>query len=406
MVAAMPKQVSNQLSALSVRNKPAGLHADGQGLYLKVTDGSARSWVFRYTSPATGKRRDMAMGSAADLPLAEARRRAADLRRMVADGVDPLEHRAVKDTAAAEAAAPATTAPSFAEVAADYIKAHAPSWKSAKHRWQWENTLPQCAAAIWNRPVDTITRDDVLSLLLPIWHTKTETATRTRQRIELILDAAAARGLRTGENPARWKGGLSALLPAPSRVAKVEHHAALPWREAPALYAKLRENLSLSALALEWLILTATRAGETAGAQWSEIDLQSMVWTIGADRMKAGKVHRVPVTTRMLEILKALPRRGPGLFPGLGGRTAMHPESLRRCLQRDLGREDLSVHGWRSTFRDWAGDNSHAHELAELALAHAAGDAVVQAYRRGDALELRRPMMESWARYLASGKVS
>jgi integrase len=399
------EQGTNRLTALAVERAGPGTHSDGGNLLLQVDKGGSRGWVFRYQ--LNGRRRDMRIGPFPAHSLRDARRIAADLRAKVARGIDPLDERRAAEAAALEVAAaaePAPPAPPFAEIAADFIKAHAPSWKSAKHRWQWENTLPQCAAAIWNKPVDTITRDDVVALLLPIWSTKTETATRTRQRIELILDAAAARGLRTGENPARWKGGLSALLPAPSRVAKVEHHPALPWREAPALYSKLRENLSVSALALEWLILTATRASETAGARWDEIDETAMVWTIPAARMKAGKPQRVPIVPRMAEILKALPRRGPGVFPGLKARTTLHPESLRRCLQRDLGREDISVHGWRSTFRDWAGDNGQPHELAELALAHAAGDAVVTAYRRGDALDLRRPMMEAWCDFLNSKK--
>jgi integrase len=405
----MPKQVTNQLSALAVKNKPAGLHADGQGLYLKVIESGARSWVFRYTSPATNKRRDMAMGAAADLPLTEARRRASDLRRLVADGIDPLEHRTQQEAARAALVA-SQAAPTFASVASDYVRQHSAGWKSAKHTTVWLNSLTTHAAAIWNKPVDSITRADVLAVLSPIWTTKPETAGRLRQRIEAILDAATSRELRTGENPARWKGGLSALLSPTVKVkaannkgAPVEHHPAVPWKQAPAVYARLRESLSLSALALEWLILSATRASETAGALWAEIDVDAKVWTIPAARMKASRPHRVPLSTRMLEILTALPRRGPGLFPGLGGRTTMHPESLRRCLQRDLGREDLSVHGWRSTFRDWAGDNGHPFDLAELALAHAAGDAVVQSYRRGDALELRAPMMQAWCDYLTGG---
>lgn len=397
----MPKQIHNALNALAVKNKPAGLHADGGNLWLKVTDKGARSWVFRYTSPSTGKRRDMALGPIADLSLADARKRAADLRRMIDGGTDPLEHKAQQEVARVLVDAEGATAPTFSSVASEYIDAQRAAWKSAKHAQQWQNTLTTYCGPIMAMPVDRITRSDVLAILTPIWSTKAETASRIRQRIEVVLDAASARELRTGENPARWRGGLASLLPKASKVKVVEHHAALSWKSAPAFYAELRGHFSLSALALEWLILSATRASETAGALWAEIDTDARVWTIDAARMKAGKPHRVPLTPRMLEILKALPRRGPGLFPGLGGRTTMHAESLRRCLQRDLGREDLSVHGWRSTFRDWAGDNGHAHELAELALAHAAGDAVVQAYRRGDGLELRRPMMEQWAEFLA-----
>jgi integrase len=398
--------LTNKLTALAVKNAGPGLHADGGGLYLEVTDTGSKAWTFRFQ--LAGRRRLMRIGSARDITLAEARKRAGDLRRMVAEGVDPLEHRAQQDTARALAEAtvevPSTpTAPSFGSVANDYITQQAPGWRSAKHAQQWQNTLTTYCGPIWDKPVDTITRSDVLAVLSPVWSVKAETASRVRQRIELVLDAAAARDLRTGENPARWRGGLASLLPKTSKVKTVEHHAALGWKEAPKFYAELRQHFSLSALALEWLILTSTRAGETAGALWTEIDIDARVWTIGASRMKAGRPHRVPITTRMLEIIAALPRRGPGLFPGLGGRTTMHPESLRRCLQRDLGRVDLSVHGWRSTFRDWAADHGHPHELAELALAHAVGDAVVQAYRRGDALELRAPMMEQWARYLAGG---
>lgn len=399
----MPKQIRNALTPLAVKNKPAGVHADGGGLYLKVTDGGARSWLFRYTSPTTAKRRDMALGAVADLTLAEARRRAGELRRLIEDGADPLEQRAEQAERPAPVVAtdPDTAAAvTFGQVAADYIAQQAPAWKSAKHAQQWQNTLSTYCAPIMGKAVESITRADVLAILSPIWSTKAETAARVRQRIEVVLDAASARELRTGENPARWRGGLASLLPKSSKVKTVEHHAALSWKEAPGFYAELRQHFSLSALALEWLILTATRASETAGALWAEIDTDAKVWTIGAARMKAGRPHRIPLTPRLLEILRQLPRRGPGLFPGLGGRTTMHAESLRRCLQRDLGRADLSVHGWRSTFRDWAGDTGQPHELAELALAHAAGDAVVMAYRRGDGLELRRPMMEAWCDYL------
>lgn len=238
-------------------------------------------------------------------------------------------------------------------------------------------------------------------LLTPIWNSKRETAQRVRQRIEVVMARAIALNWHPGPNPAALADGLKVLLPQ-KREKAIEHHPALKWEQMPAFYAELRQHFSLSALALEWLVLTATRAGETAGALWAEIDLEAMVWTIGASRMKAGAEHRVPITPRMAEILRFLPRRGAGVFPGLARRDVMHPESLRRCLQRDLGKADLSVHGFRSSFRTWCRDTGQSREFAELQLAHEPGNAVEKAYARSsDALEKRRALMQQWARYLA-----
>jgi integrase len=251
-------------------------------------------------------------------------------------------------------------------------------------------------------PVADVATDHVLGVLRPIWATRTETATRLRERIEAVLDHAVTLKNRPADvpNPARWKGHLSNVLPRPKKITPVEHHAALPWKEAPAFFAKLRETLSAGSLALQWLILSATRANETAGAEWSEINLQAKTWTIPGSRTKTGKEHIVPITSRMMAILEMLPRRGTHLFPGNRGRASLNPESLRRALQRDMGRADLTVHGWRSTFRDWALENGHSREIAELSLAHTSGNAVEDAYRRGTALQLRAVLMQAWTDYL------
>lgn len=365
------------------------------GLRLQVTEGGKRSWQVRFTSPTTGKRREMGLGSFPAVSLALARQRAAEAREKVARGVDPIDEREEQDKAAA--------VPLFSEVAADYLKAHAPKWKTAKQAQVWLNSLTTHAAPIWNKRVDAITRDDVLNLLLPIWHTKPETGNRVRMRIADVLGAAIVRGLRPAPNPAAWGDeGLKRLLPSWKAVHTVEHHAALDWKQAPKLYKELRGRLHLSALALEWTLLTACRVGEAVGAEWKEIDLQAAVWTVPASRMKMAKPHRAPLTPRLLAILEALPRQNAFLFPG-GTAGHLNAESVRRCLQRDLGEPELTVHGLRSTFRQWAADSSYAFDLAEQQLAHQVGDETVRAYLRGDALEGRRPMMEAWAAFLASG---
>lgn len=391
-------------TTLQVQNAPEGTHPVDGGLLLQVTATGRRSWLVRYT--CRGKRREAGVGGFPAVSLKDARLKAAKIRAMAADGVDYVEQRRAEavaaDAPAADPAPAAPTAPTFADVAADYLKAHAPSWKTTKQSQVWLNSLTTHAAPIWNKPVDTITRDDVLNMLLPIWHTMPETGNRVRMRADDVLNAAIARGLRPGPSPAAWVNGLDALLPSWKQVHKVEHYAALDWKAAPGFYKRLRGTLSLSALCLEWVLLSACRVGEAAGAEWREIDTESKTWTIPAARAKSSRPHRVPLTPRMLVMLEALPRKNRCLFPG-GTDDHLNPESVRRCLQRDLGEPELTVHGFRSTFRDWAAAEGYPFDLAEQQLAHLVGDETVRAYYRGDALDRRAPMMAAWAAYLAGG---
>lgn len=395
----------NKLSAVDIPRKPPGNYGDGGGLFLQVAPSGARTWTFRFTSPTTGKRREMGLGGTAAVPLAKARKLAADARALLAQGADPIEHRDALE--AAKAPAPEAV-PTFAAVAAETIASRAASWKSDRQRQVWEASLLRYCVAIWNRPIDSITRSDVEAILRPIWTVKSETgetkvrelATRVRERMERVFGFAIARGWYARANPATWRDGLDALLT--TQNTKSERHPSLKWQEAALFMTELRSSLSTTRLALELLILTACRAGEVAGARWEEIDLPSRTWVIPAARMKAKRPHRVPLPARAVQLLEFLPRSGPGVFVGLRDRTTMHPESLRRCLQRDLGREDLSVHGWRRTFRTWCRDTGKSRELAELQLAHEIGSAVESAYTEGaDALEQRRELMEAWSAFLS-----
>jgi integrase len=388
-----------KLKALDVSRLPAGMHADGDGLYLQIGSAGARSWIWRYS--LSGRERYLGLGSAAAIPLKRARELAAEARRMRAEGVDPIEHRRQQRDAVRVRDAKAMT---FGQVAAQYITAHEGSWGNARHREQWRNTLAiYVLTVIGSLPVQAIDTALVLKVLQPVWATIPETANRIRGRIELILDYAVAHGYRaSGDNPARWRGHLSMILPKRSKVARVEHHAALPYAELPAFMADLRRRESTSSRALEFLILTAARAGEVRGATWQEIDLDAGLWTISGERMKTGKPHRVPLSDRMLDILRDMSTRRENsfLFPGLRG--PLSTMALGAML-KVMRRTDITVHGFRSSFRDWAGDRTaFARDVVEAALAHAIENRVEAAYRRGDALEKRRRLMESWAAYCAS----
>jgi len=307
-----------KLTALAVKRLvEPGRHGDGDGLWLQVRDAEKRSWLFRYKRH--GKATEMGLGALADTSLAEARDAAAACRRLLRDGIDPLQHRAtLRD--AAKAPAPVST---FKEVATGYITSHAAGWRNAKHAAQWTATLTTYAYPVFgDRPVSAIDTALVRRALEPIWRTKSETASRLRGRIQSVLDYATAQGWRIGENPARWRGHLSNLLPAPRTVAKVEHHAALPWKEIAAFSATLATQEGTAALAMRFVILTACRTGEGIGARWNEIDASTKTWTIPAERMKAGREHRVPLSSQALAILAALQplRSAPSapVFPGIG----------------------------------------------------------------------------------------
>jgi integrase len=393
----MARQVG-KLNALSVsRTKARGYYADGGGLYLQVSANAAKSWVFRFK--VAGRLREMGLGPTHTVTLAEARERATDCRKLRVVGVDPI---AARHSERANAKLEASRTMTFRQCAEAYINAHKDSWSNPKHAAQWPATLEAYAYPVFGElPVHAIDKAHITKALEPIWKTKTETASRLRGRIERVLDWAKVRRYRQGDNPARWRGHLDKLLPARSKVQKVRHHAALPYAEIGAFMATLREQEGMAALALEFLILTATRTGEVIGAMWPEIDLAAAVWTIPPDRMKAGKEHRVPLSKPALAVLKRLPKSEPAAFVFPGGKVGkpLSNMALLALLER-MKRGDLTVHGFRSTFRDWAAERTNfPREVAEHALAHSLPDKVEAAYRRSDLFDKRRQMMDAWARY-------
>ncbi|MFU0505847.1 tyrosine-type recombinase/integrase [Pseudaminobacter sp. NGMCC 1.201702] len=366
----------------------------GTGLYLLVTKAGTRRWLFIYSR--NGKRREMGLGLV-DGPKAVSLKRARDQARayqqMLASGADPwTESRLAKEREA--------KVQTFGDFADAYIAEQARGFRNAKHIAQWKMTMKVYAKRLRPLPIDKIKTDDVLAVLKPIWLTRPETAKRTQGRIERIMDAAKAQGLRTGENPARWRGHLDMLLARQSSLSR-GHHAALPYPDLPKFMATLRAADGMSARALEFLILTAARTGEVIGASWDEIDLKNALWTVPPARMKAGREHRVPLSPRALEVLNEVsPSRGlPGAFVFPGGREGeglsqmAMTMALRRC-----GKGEYTVHGFRSAFREWAAEETNTpREVAEAALAHVVGDKTEQAYRRGDALQKRRDLMDAWA---------
>jgi integrase len=387
-----------RLSAAKVRTAKAGMWCDGGGLYLQCTAGAdggvRRSWLFRFA--AKGRERLMGLGSADVVSLSEAREKAAVCRKLRQAGIDPIENRkAVQAREALEAAKSMT----FDECRDAYIKAHAAGWRNAKHHQQWENTLKTYCSPVFGKvAVQAVDVALVMRALEPIWAIKPETASRLRGRIEAILDWAKVRGLRAGENPARWRGHLDHLLPARTKVRKVEHHAALPYAEAATFIGELRRREGVAALALEYAILTAARTGEVIGARWDEIDLAAKVWIIPESRMKAGREHRVPLGNAAISVLERahLVRQNEYVFPG-DRRAALSNMALLMTLRR-MNRGDLTTHGFRSTFRTWAAERTtFPREVVEAALAHVVGSKVEAAYQRGDMFDKRRRLMNSWA---------
>lgn len=394
----MPRK-ARELSALEVRRLTApGRWSVGgvDGLALQVTSPDARSWVLRVT--AAGKQRELGLGSFPSVTLTEARERARSLRAQLSSGQDPVaERQAARSAAAAERAAQQT----FETLAGQYIAQHASGWKNSKHTAQWTATLKTYVEpVIGNLLVRDITTAHVIKILDPIWLTKTETATRVRSRLELVLDFAAARGLREGPNPARWRGNLDAALPKPARVAKVQHHPAVPVADVAAVMIRLRRQQGMGARALEFAVLTAARSGEIRGATWAELDLEKALWTVPAARMKAGREHRVPLTAPALALLAALPKGKADEPVFAAPRGGMLSDMTLSAVMRRMAL-DAVPHGFRSTFRDWAAEcTDYPAEVAEMALAHAVGDKVEAAYRRGDLFEKRRQMMDDWAAFL------
>lgn len=377
--------------------KDPGRYPDGNGLYLQISRWGTKSWLLRFQ--LAGRSREMGLGALGVVGLKEAREKARAAHLLLIDGTDPIEARDAKKAALRAETAKRIT---FKEAAEKYVAAHRAGWRNEKHGDQWEATLKTYAyPIIGNLGVADIETGHVIRVLEPIWATKTDTASRLRGRIEAVLDWAKARRFRDGENPARWKGHMKSLLPAKQKVKRVRHQPAMPFAEVPTYLAKLRGMKSISSRALEFTILTAARTSEALQAKWDEFDLSSGVWTVPAERMKAGREHRVPLSARALEIIAALPRvkGSPFVFQGQKPKTPISNMAMLQALRGYKG-GGLTVHGFRSSFRDWAGEKTEfPRELAEAALAHVVGDAAEKAYRRGDALERRRPLMEAWATY-------
>jgi integrase len=378
---------------------------DGGGLYFISRPPNGASWMFRFNRH--GKDRWMGIGQYPTVTLSDARQRATDARRLLIDDVDPINHRREQRSLARLEHAKRMT---FAQCAAQYIASHKAAWRNSKHRAQWESTLATYAyPVIGTLPIAAIDTPLVMKVLQPIWTTKPETASRLRGRIEAILNWATASEFRTGPNPARWRGHLDNLLPAKSKIARVTHHAALPYTELPDFMAALRDQDGNAARALEFLILTAARTGEVIGARWSEINLSEKLWTIPAERMKASKEHRVPLSPRAIEILEAImpADANPEGFAFPGSKTGKPLSNMAfLMLLRRMGRTDLTAHGFRSTFRDWCAERtSFPSEVVEMALAHTIGNKVEAAYRRGDLFEKRRQLMANWSDYCVSPAV-
>jgi integrase len=411
-------RTANRLTALKVEkaSRP-GMYADGGGLYLRVTKEGTKNWVYRFM--LNGRPRWMGIGPLALYGLQEARGKALDAGRLRHSGVDPIEARRSARTQEQLEAAKAIT---FKQCAATYTKAHQPGWRNTKHAAQWEATLKTYAEPIIGAlPVQAVDTALVMKVLeqdvsngpdktkMLLWTAKPETASRLRGRIETILDWARVRGYRNGENPARWRGHLDKLLPARSKVRKVKHHAALPFVALPDFMAALRTQEGTAARALEFAILTAARTGEVIGATWEEINWQEKVWTVAGTRMKAGKEHRIPLCDRALTILEDLKpaedvKHGGKhfVFAGVKASQPLSNMALLMLLRR-MKRDDLTTHGFRSTFRDWAAERTgFPNEVVEMALAHAVSNKVEAAYRRGDLFDKRRRLMNAWADFCAT----
>jgi integrase len=390
----------HKLTGADLRRNGPGLYGDGGGLWLQITqgrDGPNRSWVQRYTFD--GRRREMGLGPLALVSLAEARDRSLQVRKLLFDGTDPIANRKTeRATRLAEAAKVVT----FDDCLAGYLAAHRDAWRNDKHAKQWDIPLRQSISPLIGRlPVGEIDTPILVKALRPVWDRAPILGSRLRGKIEAILDWATVAGSRQGENPARWSGHLEHLLPPARRLAPIKHHPAMPYREVSAFLDELRKLDGAPARALEFVILTAARSGEARGARWDEIDFDDKVWIVPASRMKGAREHRVPLSSRALEIVEEMRRFGRGgefIFPGRGGGCTS--ESGLHHVMKVLGRADFTVHGFRSAFRDWCGEcTNFPREVAEAALAHRVGNEVEQAYRRGDALAKRAKLMEAWASY-------
>jgi integrase len=384
----------HRLSALKVKNAKPGKYGDGGGLWLYVKKDGRKTWVFKYT--ANGKRREMGLGPVHTVSLAIAREKSAACRLTVLNGGDPIEdrHKDQRGTMTFETAADA------------YINMHKSGWTNARQESIWRRSLEDYAyPVIGQRDVTKIDTDDILKILQDPWSTKTETATRVRSRIERVLDWCTSGGYRSGPNPARWKGHLSNLLPSPARVKTSRHFPALPWQELPGFMTELRQRKGVAAQALTFLILTAARSGEVRGMSWDELDLDDAIWVVPAERIKMKREHRVPLTASAIDVLMDMRQHGQSglVFPSVQNGKQMSDMTLSAVLKR-MDRKDITVHGFRSTFKDWASESTaYPDDVSEMALAHAVKNKVVAAYKRGDLFEKRRRLMSDWASYASGG---
>ncbi len=388
----------NRLSVKTVSAiKSPGYYPDGQGLYLQVGPSGNKSWLYRFM--LRGRAREMGLGSVLGRTLAEARDEAAKVRRLVRDGIDPIE---LRDAEKKRMVLDVARSMSFAECAKAYIDTHKADWKNTKHAAQWTATLETyCGPVFGALPVQAVDTALVCKVLEPMWNEKPETASRLRARVERVLDWATVRGFRAGDNPARWRGHMDKLLPALKKKNRVKHHAALPFDQVGAFMADVRKQDGFAARALEFVILTATRTSEVTGARWDEFDLNAAVWTIPAERMKAGNEHRVPLAPAAIALLNAMNaiRLNDWVFHGKRSGSPLSNMAMLELLKR-MERADITVHGFRSTFKDWASERTnYPREVTEMALAHTIGDKVEAAYRRGDLFERRRTLMAEWAKH-------
>jgi integrase len=395
--APMPRML-NRLTAMKVaKAKRPGLLSDGGGLYLRIAPGGSKQFIFRYA--VNGRLRDMGIGPTHTVDLAMAREKALEARRLRLEGIDPIAHRRARVAALQAADAKAMT---FRQCAEGFIRDNEKEWRSARHRQQWTSTLAKYVyPELGELPVAAIDTPLVLRVVKPLWADKTVTAARVRGRIEAILGWATVHHYRSGDNPARWQGLLEHALPAQAKIAKTEHHAALPYTEVAPFMAKLQQDTSAAAKCLQFIVLTAARLVEATGATWAEIDFEARTWTVPATRMKGGREHRVPLSDAAMAVLEAMRavRMSNFVFPGLlDGR----PVGMRTVQDLVKIGGEITVHGLRSSFRDWAAERtSFPREVCEMALAHAIPDAVEAAYRRGDLFEKRRKLMDAWAAYCA-----
>ena len=399
----MKRQMLRLTAREVATRKTSGYYPDGGGLYLQVSASGSKSWIFRFV--LRRKERQMGLGPLHAVRLADARLAAADCRKLLLHQIDPIEARAAGNATKALEAAKSIT---FAECATAYIRAHRAKWKNAKHADQWANTInTYCGPVIGKLPVHEVDTGLVVKVLEPIWTVKAETASRLRGRIESVLDWAKVSGYRTGDNSAHWRGHLDNVLPALRKKQRVKHHPALPFDQIGAFMETLRSQGGVAARALGFLILTATRTSEVIGAKWSEIDKDAKIWTIPAERMKAGTVHRVPLSPLALTLLDKNPHAPSDyLFPGQKVGKPLSNMAMLELLKRKE-RTDLTVHGFRSTFRDWASESTnYPREVCEMALAHTIGNEAEAAYRRGDLFEKRRRLMAEWAKQCDNVKVA